>query len=369
MIRVSTRSRPHIHSVFVFNALQNRRLYFLNHEDETRRRSLRLHRTMRTERYPLSPPGLEELAKVLEAPLAANYEHIAISVVECPDLRAAPFNLATTGLSGNEKISDVGGQSNLFPSPRLDTIWSMKELAQAMEMDPDKGSIIGAGAGPFHQVGRNCELAPNFSWGKDFGDVDNRTHIAKIDKDTGAPRVEKSPTLDCALMINLFGSEGKTGPVLKITARKRKGPESSFTQCIRKGLRTAYGDKQTVSLGGAFIVKSGRTNYHIMPDFPPASELPFKDPKQLNDWLTYHDFDSPMVCLSVLHSADPEQAMGLRLEHTHCFSPKGNNSGGHYHHDIEGLQEEIEYEGYFNTAKMIYRMERPSVTLARDLHD
>ena len=101
--------------------LQNRRSYVLNHEGERRRTSLRPHRTMRTERYPLSPPGLEELAKVLEAPLAANYEHIAVSVVECPDLRAAPFNLATTGLSGNEKISDVGGQPNLFPSPRLDT--------------------------------------------------------------------------------------------------------------------------------------------------------------------------------------------------------------------------------------------------------
>jgi hypothetical protein len=106
-----------------------------------------------------------------------------------------------------------------------------------------------------------------------------------------------------------------------------------------------------------------------MPDFPSEAELPFEDPKQLNDWLTYHDFEGPIVCLSVLHSADPKQAMGLRLEHTHCFSAEGANAGGHYHYDVDGSEDEIEYEGYFNTAKMIYRVEKPAVTLTQDLHD
>ncbi|KAJ4991875.1 hypothetical protein SVAN01_02725 [Stagonosporopsis vannaccii] len=324
---------------------------------------------MHTHKYILSPPSLEELAGVLEAPLAANYEYTSVSVVECPDLRTAPFYLATKGLSGSERISDVGGQPNLFPRPQLDTIWNMLDLAKAMDMNDKGGSIIGAGAGPFHQVGRNCELAPNFSWSDGFKKVNNQTHFAQIKGNPPAPVVEKSPTLDCALMINLYGSDGETGPVLKITARGRKGSEKSFTQCIRKGLHQAYGDGQTISLGGAFLIKTGRTHYHIMPDFPSEQELPFEDPKQLNDWLTYHDFDGPIVCLSVLHSADPEQAMGLRLEHTHCFSAKGENSGGHYHYDVDGVEDEIEYVGYFNAAKMIYRIDQPAVTLAQDLHD
>ena len=55
------------------------------------------------------------------------------------------------------------------------------------------------------------------------------------------------------------------------------------------------------------------------------------------------------------------------MEHTHCFTTDGSNRGGHYHHDLEG--EDVEYEAYFNTAKVIYRIDKPEVTLERDLHD
>ncbi|KAF2018430.1 DUF1907-domain-containing protein [Aaosphaeria arxii CBS 175.79] len=324
---------------------------------------------MQTEKYTLSPPSLEELASALRAPLSSNFEHATVDVVQCADLRDAPFHLATEGLSGNERIADVGGQPNLFPTPRLDTIWSMKEIAKAMEMDYSKGSLIGAGAGPFHQVGRNCELVPNFSWEGGMENINNQSYIAQIAGGTGAPGVQKSPSLDCALMINLYGSSGNPGPVLKITARKRKGAEKSFTECIRKALNTAFGESRTVSLGGAFLVKSGRARYHIMPDFPPADDLPFSSAKQLNDWLTYHDFDGPVVCLSVLHSADPDKKMGLRMEHSHGFSATKADAGGHYHYDMDGHNEDIEYEGYFNVANFIYRIAKPEVTLERDLHD
>lgn len=325
---------------------------------------------MQSEKFPLSPPGLDELAAKLQGPLADNYEHSTVSVVSCPDLREAPFRLATEGLSGDEKVSDVGGQPNLFPRPRLDAIWSMTDIANAMEMSPEKGGLIGAGAGPFHVVGQNCELAPNFGW--QGGEVDNRTRHAQINRDSGTISVEKSSSLDCALMINLYGSAGNPGPVLRITGRKRKGPEKSFTECIRKALHAAYGDSQTISLGGVFVVKSGRAHYHVMPDFPSSEELPFKDRRQLDGWLTYHDFDGladPMVCFSVLHSADPGKVMGLRMEHTHGYSTSGANAGGHYHYDLDEGDEEIEYEGYFNTAKVIYRLDKPAVTLKHDLHD
>ncbi|KAJ4251489.1 hypothetical protein NW762_011475 [Fusarium torreyae] len=315
---------------------------------------------MHTQKYPLSPPSLDELAEKLKAPLAANYEHSTVSVVSCPDLREAPFHLATEGLSGDEKIADVGGQPNLFPRPRLDTIWSMTELAKAMDMGPAKGGLLGAGAGPHHVIGQNCELAPNIGWQGSFDNVDNQSRYAEINRDTGAIKVERSPSLDCALMINLYGSSGNPGPVIKITARKRKGSEKSFSECIRKGLHQVYGDTRTVSLGGLFLVKAGKARYHIMPDFPPEEHLPFKDRKQVDDWLTFHDFDGPVLCLSVLHSADPAGEMGLRIEHTHAYSAVGRNAGGHYHYDLEDADEDVEYEAYFNTAKAIYRLDRPA---------
>ncbi|OJJ08817.1 hypothetical protein ASPVEDRAFT_57805 [Aspergillus versicolor CBS 583.65] len=323
---------------------------------------------MQTTKYPLSPPSLEELADNLQAPLAANYEHSSVSIVQCPDLRQAPFHLASEGLSGNEKIADIGGQGHLFPRPLLDRIYTMDKIAEAMDMSPSKGSLIGAGAGPFHRVGRNCELSPNISWKQGYENVDNKTCFAQISPNTGDVSIKKSPSLECALMANLYGSESEPGPVIKITARKRRGQERSFTECIRKALVAAFGDLKTISLGGAFLIKTGKARYHVMPDFPPDNELPFKDSRQLNDWLTYHDFDGPIVCMTVLHSSDPGKAMGLRMEHTHGYSPQGGDCGGHYHYDVDG-DENIEYEGYFNTAKAIYRIDMPSVRLERDLHD
>jgi hypothetical protein len=318
---------------------------------------------MKVDKFPLDPPSLEELAQKLKPALEQNYNTSSITIETCPDLRKTPFHLATQGLSGDERIADVGGQPNLFPEPRLDCKFSLPALAQAMEMDPKGGSLIGAGAGPFHVLGTNSELAPNISWQDGFDNINNQSHFAKIDKADGSVRVAKCPSTDCALMVNLFGSASLPGPVIKISARGRKGSFKSFTECIRQALSSVYGDERPISLGGAFVITSGRSRFHVMPDFP---EKPFENSKQLNDWLTYHDFDAPIVCLSVLHSADPNK-LGLRMEHTHCFSAGGENKGGHYHYDESG--EDVEYEGYFNTARAIYRVDRPEVTLERDLHD
>ncbi|KAK5166852.1 uncharacterized protein LTR77_007581 [Saxophila tyrrhenica] len=330
---------------------------------------------MDIKQYPLSPPTLDELVSVIQPALEANYNTSSISVTQCPDLREAPYNLAAEGLSGNELIMDIGGQPNLFPEPRLDRKFDMAGCAKAVGMSTDHGSCIGAGAGPWHRLGINSELAPNFSWKGDYGQgLVNQTYYTKIAKKSGKAVCERSESVDCALMMNLYGSAGQPGPVLKVTARGRKGGEKSFTDCIRRGISKHYGNARPISLGGVFVVKSGKTNYHVMPDFPekpPGQQYTFKDAKQLNDWLTYHHFestpDSPIVCLTVFHSTDPDKKMGLRIEHTHCFTTDGSNRGGHYHYDLE--DEQVEYEAYLNTAKIIYRIDRPEVTLERDLHD
>lgn len=313
---------------------------------------------MRIEKFPLLSPSLEELSATLQVALQANYGESKVEVAQCPDLREAPFRLATEGLCGDEKIADVGGQANLFPTPRRDQTWVMSELAQAMEMSDMKGSLIGAGAGPFHLIGQNCELCPNFTWKDGFENCENGTRYVEIDRDTNSPAVVRSSSLECGLMVNLFGSSGERGSVIKITARGRKGDEGSFTECIRKSLAAAYGNDRTISLGGVFIAKSAKVRYHIMPDFPPAEDLPFKDRSEVTRWLRFYEFDEPIVCMSILHSSDPEGKMDLRIEHSHGFSPEGAQCGGHYHHDIGGDDEAVEYEGYFNTAKMIYRIDR-----------
>ena len=98
-----------------------------------------------TSEHPLQPPPLEELVDVLRPALESNYQEASISILECPNLRKAPFNLAAEGLSGRECIADIGGQPNLFPEPRLDRKYSMVTCARQMGMSQDRGMLIGAG--------------------------------------------------------------------------------------------------------------------------------------------------------------------------------------------------------------------------------
>ncbi|KAI9373920.1 DUF1907-domain-containing protein [Aspergillus egyptiacus] len=324
---------------------------------------------MPTTAVPRDPPPLAELATVIQRALQANFATATAEVVQCPDLRQPPFQLAAPGLSGNPCVADVGGQANLFPTPNLDAKYSLLSIAREMQMSPTQGFVIGAGAAPFQDIGHNAELAPNLSWREQAGvppdwddptslSVENKTRVVEVGD--GSPRrihCRSSPSTNCALMVNLFGSRGDPGPVIRINARGRTGAEN-LTNCIRSGLRAAYGDARPVGLGGVFLLKAGRARFHVMPDFPGSEDLPFRDRKQLEEqWLTYHTWGAPVVCLSVFHSADPE-GLGLRMEHTHCFDPVGGEKGGHYHCDV-GEDEEVEYEGYLNVAGMVYRIDRP----------
>ncbi|OAA54343.1 mgc81809 protein [Niveomyces insectorum RCEF 264] len=315
---------------------------------------------METTRLELSPPSLQEIAQVLAAALPRNYVASSATVVDCPDLRKPPFHLAAEGLCGGEVAADVGGHTHLVPRPRLDKNYSLPALAKLMQLSPDRGSLIGAGAGPNHVHGYNSELSPNLSWKDGFEHVTrNLTHSTRVVGDRAGVACGLSNSADCSLMVNLFGSEGRPGPVIKVTARGRCGNAASFTEFLQAALREAYGPDRQVSLGGIFLLKAGRAHFHVMPHFPTPTDdrPPFEDQKTLDTWLTFHDFAGPIVCLSVLHSADP-QKLGIRLEHTHCFS--GNKpEGGHYHYDLGDEESQVEYEGYFNVAHAFVRIDKP----------
>jgi len=209
----------------------------------------------------------------------------------------------------------------------------------------ERGFILGAGAGPFHVVGVNSELMPNMSY--DGDQVTNLTHYAKID-DQGDCQCDKISSLDCCFMANLFGSDGAPGKVLKIMVKVRTG-KLNFTETIQKALKAEYGER-AISIGGVFVIRRGKANLHVMPDF---SKTPLKNRDEVNKWLRYFEMSAPLTCLSVFHSHDP--GLDLRIEHTHCFSD--HNDGGHYHDDT--TPNDVEYEAYFNVANTLYRIDKP----------
>ena len=314
----------------------------------------------------LSPPSLQSLAEAIKAGLSSNFKEASCTVDTPPDLTLAPFHLAAQGLSGSTRVVDVGGPPNLQPSPDLSKKYDMISISQQVGMNPSSGFMLGAGAGPFHVLGQNSELMPNFAYGSAAGSKStcNRTHYAKITTSNDVTCCQLPNSTGFGLMCNLFCSDGAPGPCLHIVAKSRRG-SLNFTETIQHALKTSFGDK-LVSLGGAFLIKRGTVNLHVMPDFP---SQPFESRAGVEAWLRYFDmkFDhkNPLICLSVLHSGD-DGGMGLRMEHTHCFTvdahgddDKSTDKGGHYHYDLEETKEEVEYEGWFNVAEMLFRIDQP----------
>lgn len=313
-------------------------------------------------RLPLSPPPLSDLVPTLAACLQAYFEVVDVSLSDCPDLRAAPFHLAAEGLSGSPRIVEVGGQANLRPRPDFSKKYDLLSVSRLMEMGPEQGLLIGAAAGPFHVLGQNTELMPNISYRESFMpgegytgvDVENLTHYAKVTSqgDMLCERIGDDTT-GFGLLANLYGCDGRPGPLLKITAKSRIG-ELNFPHAIRHCLTSAYGDK-LISVGGVFVIRHGKTHIHVMPDF---SKEPIATPEQADGWLKYFDVGAPLTCLSVFHSGNAGN-LGLRMEHTHCFASDGRGVGGHYHYDLDETRTEIEYEGWFNVAEMLYCIDLP----------
>jgi len=291
---------------------------------------------------PLYTPKLNEVASVLQNALLKNFKEASVTVCPCPDLTREPFKLAAPGLSGKTAIADVGGQKNMhYLANHNKYHFDIKELSRNIGLP----FFIGAGATkPIRSFRKdNSELMPNL----DFSTGVNLSKEAYVGKE-GKGFLVDYPYTECSSLANFFISEGKSGSVLKITARHRIGKLNIVT-CMRQALEEHYGKDKQVGLGGVLLIKNGKIKSHIMPGFPPCDV----NTGQV-EWLYYYETAAPLTCLSIFVSTDKHND-DLRIEHTHFFSLNGKD-GGHYHYDT--TPEEIEYEGYYNIAIDLYRIGR-----------
>ena len=295
----------------------------------------------------LHVPQLSDVAKILQDGLSKNFRDAKVEVVSCPDLTQAPYGLAAPGLCGSPRVADVGGVPYLMPKVHLEKIYDLPAVAQSIEL-PD-AFIVGAGAGPFPYVGVNSEMMPNLVTGSSSK---NGSRVVKFLPETDGYKLIELPQdeLRCALLLNLYASEGKPGNVIRVRVKQRTGSDN-FVSCMRKTLDAHFGE-QSVGMGGTFRLVKGSAKCHVMPKF---SEKDLKSDDDVNNWLKFFNMPAPMVFLSVFVSRDP--GLDLRIEHSHGFGP---NCGGHYHYDV--TPEEVEYEGYFNVAEKVFRVDRPKVT-------
>ncbi|XP_069703022.1 ester hydrolase C11orf54 homolog [Periplaneta americana] len=298
---------------------------------------------------PFFVPPLEEVVKVLSNGLTSNFAKVEVDIVDCPDLTKEPFTLACKGLGGKPRLIEVGGPPYLLPLVKRDKVYDMKDLGKLADVEP--AFLIGAGAGPWPYAGVNCEMMVNLE--VKGGNANNHTRISKVNTKDGSCILERLPDSEtrCALLANIFCSEGKPGKVLKVSCKKRTGKDD-FIASIRKTLQAHYKEK-AVGLGGTFLLKEGKAKQHIMPDF---STTPVNTDEEVEKWLHFYNMSAPLIAVGTLASADP--GLDLRLQHFHSFSHHGE--GGHYHIDTE--PDTVEYLGYFSLAEYVYRVDQPAET-------
>lgn len=99
-------------------------------------------------KYSTHQPSLDELASLFGEKLKDYFEHVEVSVVDCPDLTKAPFGLVGKGLcseSLSNKVIDVGGEKFLVPLPRLDKpAYDMVAIAKESGFT-ERAHLVGAG--------------------------------------------------------------------------------------------------------------------------------------------------------------------------------------------------------------------------------
>ena len=310
-------------------------------------------------RAALWSPPLEELAPVLREGLQANYGRVEVEVTECPDLRT--LGCASRGICGSPVLLEVGGEPYAHNPRYRHVTFDMAEMAG--DCGQAEGSVFGAGMASTGALDGHCgEVIATLQ-----ASGVNRSKVARV-----GPRqeciVEPYASTRHSGLSNLFLSEGRPGPVLKVSVERRTGTERSFTQALRKSLQShpeiggggAPGGARQVGLGGAFVVEAGQIRSHVMPDYECIAHQYYDTEAEevVADFLQFYEHMGPdLLCLAVLWTGDPTGgALHLREsgEHTHFFHLGDLNQAGHYHYDVS--PDTIRYTGYFNVAGELVRI-------------
>ena len=297
---------------------------------------------------------LKEISNALEKGLSKNYDSVKAEVIDCPNLRN--WDCPSEGMSGNQRIIDVGGEPYMHDPKYLGTEFDYSEISKMI--GSEKSYALGAGSGAMSCLDGHCgELVIN----ENLITKENKSLIARVGKDKECI-VEDYNASKHGGLGNIYYSDGVKGKVIYLNIKKRTGNQGSLPQSIRTALsdNLKIGYKNHIALAGVFRVLNGKIRSHVQPDYKDIKHE-YYDPQLMKctkDFLQFYEPVGPKLqCYTVLWTGDPTGGeLNLREsgEHTHFHSYEHKNDAGHYHFDVS--PDEIEYEGYFNIAQEVHRV-------------
>ena len=306
------------------------------------------------EKAQFAKTSLEQISEALKKGLQKNYKLVEISIVDCPNLKQ--WDCPAEGLSGNQKIIDVGGEPYMHDKKLIGAEFDYEEIAK--KIGSEKSYALGAGSGAMSCLGGHCgELVIN----ENLPTNESRSIIAQVDENQKC-KSSKYTARKHGGLGNIYYSDGKPGKVIKIMIKGRSGKQGSLPQAMRTALKENLSTENDnhFAVAGVFRILNGKIKSHVQPDYDTIKHE-YYDPKQMKcvkDFLKFYEPIGPhFQCYSILWTGDPTGGkLNLREsgEHTHFHSYKGTQDAGHYHFDV--TPEEIEYECYFNIPEEVHRV-------------
>ena len=309
---------------------------------------------LKIEKAKFTEYSLDKISDALQSGLSSNYKVVEVSIVDCPNLR--DWDCPSEGISGNQKIIDVGGEPYMHDPKFIGAEFDYEEISKMI--GSEKSYALGAGSGAMSCLDGHCgELVINENLITD----ESKSIIARVGKNKECI-AEKYTARKHGGLGNVFYTDGVRGKVIKIKIKGRSGEQGSLTQAMRKALsdNLKIKDNDHIALAGVFRILNGKIRSHVQPDYKDIKHE-YYDPEQMKcvkDFLQFYEPVGPeLQGYCVLWTGDPTGGnLNLREsgEHTHFHSYTKENVAGHYHFDV--TPEEIEYEGYFNTAEEVHRV-------------
>ena len=97
-------------------------------------------------------PSLFDISKALDKGLKENYQDVQVNVIDCPNLKQ--WGCPAEGISGNEKIIDVGGEPYMHDPKLIGAEFDYEEISK--KIGSEKSYALGSGSGAMSCLNGHC---------------------------------------------------------------------------------------------------------------------------------------------------------------------------------------------------------------------
>ena len=119
--------------------------------------------------------SLDNIAEALQKGLSKNFKEVNVSIVDCPNLK--DWDCPAEGMSGNQKITDVGGEPYMHDKKYIGAEFDFKEVGK--QIGSEQSYAFGAGSGAMSCLDGHCgELIIN----DNFRSKESKSVIAMVGK-------------------------------------------------------------------------------------------------------------------------------------------------------------------------------------------